>query len=209
MMRQHWPQTRRRKHRRPHHGIWDRSSLAQILTTLMAKAATAVAGMLVDAPLWSKKSTWKLLDQRLELDLARFLPPQPSLVWKRGDSRNGPNHISISKLSTGFHNPAPHDDTGSCSYSFHGPSNQVPPFFPRLSTNLPSPSNSTPSPFNRSNFILWLIPLGAFSQSPLKPPTYPFAAMTRWHGTSGAKGLLRRAPPTARGDVSSTLASRA
>jgi hypothetical protein len=36
--------------------------------------------------------------------------------------------------------------------------------------------------------------------SPLNPPTNKFDAMTRWHGMRGAKGLLRSAPPTERGE---------
>ena len=38
------------------------------------------------------------------------------------------------------------------------------------------------------------------SHSPLKPPTKRLDAMTRWQGIRGANGLLRRAPPTERGE---------
>ena len=36
--------------------------------------------------------------------------------------------------------------------------------------------------------------------SPLNPPTEKLDAMTRWQGIRGAKGLLRSAPPTERGE---------
>jgi len=39
-----------------------------------------------------------------------------------------------------------------------------------LSINIPFPSNCTPSSSNRASFFLTLMPLGAFCQSPWKPP---------------------------------------
>jgi len=38
------------------------------------------------------------------------------------------------------------------------------------------------------------------AHSPLNPPTKKLDAITRWHGMRGAKGLLRSAPPTERGE---------
>jgi hypothetical protein len=58
------------------------------------------------------------------------------------------------------------------------PSNHFSP----SSTNIPSSSNSTPSPLKSASLLVWFCPLGAFSQSPKKPPMKPLAAMQRWQG---------------------------
>src|ERR1700744_1913679 len=91
-----------------------------------------------------------------------------------------------------------------------------------LSSSIPLSSNRTPSSPSSFSFDCWFCPLGASSQSPLKPPRYchapkpcqphlarapkpemerlltPVLAMQRWHGTSGANGFTLSAPPTAR-----------
>jgi hypothetical protein len=59
------------------------------------------------------------------------------------------------------------------------PSNHFPP---SPSTKYPSPSNSTPSSFKSASLLVWFCPLGAFSQSPKKPPMKPLTAMQRWQG---------------------------
>ena len=64
----------------------------------------------------------------------------------------------------------------------------------------PFPSILTPSLLRSRLFSSMVMPSPSRGQLPLKPPRPPPAATTRWHGTRGAKGLRRSAPPIARGD---------
>lgn len=64
----------------------------------------------------------------------------------------------------------------------------------------PLSSNLMPSPFSRPLFSSSVIPSPSRGHFPLNPPRVIPVATTLWQGTSGAKGLRRKALPTALGD---------
>jgi hypothetical protein len=64
------------------------------------------------------------------------------------------------------------------------------------SATLPWASKRTPSASSSRRFFSKALR----SAFPKNPPSALLDSTTLWHGTSGAKGFLRRAAPTARAD---------